>query len=397
MKTVLIVSRCPPVPLHLGDRLILWHLARELSQRGLALDLFALYDRDDDPDRVSEYAHFFREIHLFPEQPRTPMQYVRRWFARFPRSAAGAWHPELWASLGEYRQRMGDPDVAHVIGSSQVYEVAHALAGLPRLITPYESYSLYLQRQIAQEDRFALRLQRFMAQQYERFMFTPYAKTVVLAQPDADALTRLNPRLDIEVIPNGVELAQFNTGGQRRERHILLFVGNYEYPPNVDAALQLTDVILPKIREQRPDVALWLVGNEPPPELKARANDHISVTGRVPDVKPYLARATAFVSPLRLGAGLKNKVLEALAMGTPVIATPLSVDGISVQDGASALLCEIDDMAEATLRLLNDQNLRGQLALRGRELIEQRYSWSSVAERYLALYEAIRRAITPTG
>src|SRR5690606_1868261 len=115
---------------------------------------------------------------------------------------------------------------------------------------------------------------------------------------------------------------------------------------------------------------LWLVGNAPTPAMQILASDRIKVTGRVPDVRPYLARASAFVCPLRFGAGIKNKVLEALALGLPVIATPLSVDGIHIQPDESALVAEVAHFTPAILRLLRDPDLQQRLSTQGRELIE---------------------------
>jgi len=168
-----------------------------------------------------------------------------------------------------------------------------------------------------------------------------------------------------------------------------LFVGNYEYAPNVDAALRLAGDIYPQLQAQYPNLRLWLVGNAPPPELQALASDSIRVTGRVPDVRPYLARAAAFVCPLHLGAGIKNKVLEALAMGCPVIATPLSVDGIAVRSGVHALVAEGEHLISATRRLLSDPALAESLGTQGRALVEEQYSWAGVAARYRALYTEV--------
>ena len=106
----------------------------------------------------------------------------------------------------------------------------------------------------------------------------------------------------------------------------------------------------------------------------------------MPDVRPYLARAGVFVSPLRLGAGIKNKVLEALAMGCPVVATPLSLDGIAARDGEEALIADSGDMVDAVVRVLQDDALRARLGQQGRSLIEARYSWDAVAEQYERLY-----------
>ena len=144
------------------------------------------------------------------------------------------------------------------------------------------------------------------------------------------------------------------------------------------------------MRERVPEAKLWLVGNAPPASLAALAGEHVTVTGRVPDVRPYLARAAVFVSPLRLGAGIKNKLLEALAMGCPVVATPLSVDGIDVADGREALIGDGDALVEATVRALQDADLRRALSENGRALVEARYSWMRVAELYETLYAAIQ-------
>jgi glycosyltransferase involved in cell wall biosynthesis len=231
----------------------------------------------------------------------------------------------------------------------------------------------------------------FAARAYERFMFAPYRRTVVVSEADRDELRALNPALNVTVIPNGVDLRQFTPDNREaREPYTLLFTGNYEYAPNVDAALRLGREVLPAVRAHLPAARLWLVGNAPPPELLALADEAITVTGRVPDVRPYLARAAVFVSALRFGAGIKNKVLEAMAMGCPVVATPLSVDGIAARDGHEAVIAPLEGIAPAVVRLLGDAPLRETLAVNGRALIEARYSWGRVAAMYETLYEEIR-------
>ncbi|RMG81992.1 MAG: glycosyltransferase [Chloroflexi bacterium] len=393
-KRILLISRCPPYPIHLGDRLIIWHLVRHLIQRGHTVDLLAFANRPQDWQEVPQYAPFFRLVELYPEPRRTPLNYLQRAFfpaARFPRRANEAWSPQMWEAVTR-RLSMERYDVVHLFGGVQVYEFAHALNGQPALITPYESYSLYLRRVVARQrgiKGLAARLQWRFARMYERFMFTPYRRVVVIAEPDRDELLQLNPTLPIEVISNGIDLSFFGYKDTQRDAATLLFVGNYEYAPNVDAALRLAHNILPQVRAERPDARLLLVGNAPPPQVQALASDAIEVTGRVPDVRPYLSRATAFVCPLTLGAGLKNKVLEALAMGCPVVATPLSVDGIAVEHNTSALVAPVEGLAQETLRLLNDKILQRRLSIAGHQLIVSRYSWEQVATRYEQLYDEL--------
>ncbi|MDE2951685.1 MAG: glycosyltransferase family 4 protein [Chloroflexota bacterium] len=392
MKTILLISRCPPYPLHLGDRLIIWHLARELSGRGHTIDLLALYDRDDDPQRIAAYREFFRHIELIRESRRGGEAYLQRLFdpsKRFARNADISFNPDLWTAIKRHL-RSHDYDVAHCFGSVSVYEYHPLFADKPNLITPYESHALFLQS-AARQGQLSAALRLPIVRRFERFMYAPYDRTVVIAEKDRDMLLSLQPQLSVDVIPNGIELAQFPWQGEDRDGGTLLFVGNFEYRPNQDAARLLIERIMPEIWRQMPGAQLQLVGNDPPEWMLNLADRRILVTGRVPEVQPFLARATAFVCPLRMGAGQKNKALEALAMGIPLVATPLSVDGINVEHGQSAIIAEAKDIAAAALHVLRDEELRRRLSLRGRELVETEYTWQKTAASYERLYDELTR------
>jgi glycosyltransferase involved in cell wall biosynthesis len=365
-----------------------WHLARELQALGVTLDLLAFSASPDDANDIAHYAPYFGDVQLIPEPTRTPFSYLWRVgvpSARFPRRARSAWSPALWEAI-EAQLAGQKYDAVHLFGGIQVYEYWHALKGARAIITPYESFTLYLARALAQTPSLANRARYAIAQAYERFMFTPYAHTVVVSDVDAQELKRIQPELNVRVLPNGVDTAYFAPADSPRDAQTLLFVGNYEYAPNVDAVHALMRHVMPAVWQSAPQARLLIVGNAPPPDVQAYASERVQVTGRVPDVRPYLAQATAFVSPLRLGAGIKNKVLEALAMAVPTIATPLSVDGIRVQDGVSALVADVDGMAHAVLRLFGDSALQAQLAHEGRALVQGHYSWRATAQGYLALY-----------
>ncbi|MEL7436683.1 MAG: glycosyltransferase, partial [Chloroflexota bacterium] len=210
-KRILLISRCPPYPLHLGDRLIIWHLARELSARGYTFDLCALTQSPADADDIPEYASFFDTIHLFPERQRTPLMYLQRLLGRhYPRQAKQAWQPELWHTV-ETLLSENDYDAIHLFGGVHVYELAYLLKDQPTVITPYESFSLYLDREWQQHQQITTLLNRTIARQFESWMFTPYDITTVLTEQDADVLASLDKQLTLEVIPNGIDLADFET------------------------------------------------------------------------------------------------------------------------------------------------------------------------------------------
>jgi polysaccharide biosynthesis protein PslH len=387
---ILLISRCPPYPLHLGDRLIVWHLVRELGKLGITFDLIALTQKPSDAEEQHHYAHLFRKITLIPETPRTIPQYLYRVTplgAFYPEMARQAWSPTLWQSVHDHLADAEMYDGVHVFGGIQVYEVIKALKGFPAIITPYESFALYMARQVQQNPSLMNRVQEVAARAYERWMYSLYKSVIVLAEPDAAMLRELSPGLHVDVIPNGIDLEYFIGERATSAPHSLLFVGNYEYGPNVEAALLLADQIFPQIRAAIPDATLSLVGNAPPPELIAKQGNGITVTGSVPDIREAYAGASVFVSPLVTGAGIKNKVLEALAMRLPVVATPLSVDGIAVENGKNVLITPIEGMAEMVIALLRDEDQQRRLGQQGRALIEAEYSWGHVAAQYRVLYK----------
>lgn len=393
---ILLISRCPPFPLYYGDRLIVYHLARQLTARRHLIDLIAYYQHPEDLADIPRYEHLFRSVQLIREPRRSPLSLAARYLrpaARYPRRAAESWSPEMWRAIADRLSTQGY-DVAHLFGGIHVYEFRHLVSALPNVIVPYESYSLWLNRAVAEARGLiaplTTRLQRHFARGFERWMFAGFDRVVVLTDRDEAALRALAPQLPLVTIPNGVDLDFHAPTGYEPDEPTLLFIGNYDYRPNLDAALRLARAIFPRVRAAVPEARLLLVGSNPPPELRALAGEGIEVTGRVPDLRPYFEQAMIFVSALRLGAGIKNKVLEAMAMDVPVVATPLSCDGIPVVHGDHVLLAETDeDLVKGIVLLINDARLRQTLRQGGRALVEQHFTWQRVAGQYEALYQEV--------
>ena len=157
--------------------------------------------------------------------------------------------------------------------------------------------------------------------------------------------------------------------------------------PNIDAATFLSREIFPLVQTHYPDATLALVGSRPTPEVEALgALPGVTVTGRVPSMVDYLHKATVCVIPMRIGYGIKNKTLEALAAGAPVVASDRGLEGLAV-DGSGVPLAALrahtaDDFAAAIGRLFDDAALRQTLSLNGRTMIEATYTWSAAGQRY---------------
>lgn len=210
------------------------------------------------------------------------------------------------------------------------------------------------------------------------------------SMPDRDrALSRV-PSLRSAVVPNAVDLTTFEP---RRtdpppDGATVMFFGINDYYPNTDGILFLLREIWPRIASSRPRARLKIVGPRPTPEILAHRSDRIEVTGRVDDLRSHIASAAVMVVPLRLGGGTRLKVLEAMAMGKPIVSTVIGAEGIAAAHGEHLLLAdEPDQFAAAVGRLLDDPDLGGRLGRQGRALVTERYSWGAASdemERFLS-------------
>jgi glycosyltransferase involved in cell wall biosynthesis len=230
---------------------------------------------------------------------------------------------------------------------------------------------------------------------FEQRVMRSVQAVVVFTERDRQALARLAGTTPIVRIPLGAEVAERPLDPQGRTPADLLFVGNFAHPPNVDAAQRLIHAIFPRVRERCPDVTLSIVGDRPPAWLLQSTQQSIEITGRVPDVEPYLDRAALVVAPLRTGGGMRVKVLEALAAGKPVVASRLAVEGLDLHDGEQIVLAESDQQfAAAITGLLGDPNRRLGLARNARDWACAHLSWESSLEAYEQLYGQLAKQST---
>ena len=224
--------------------------------------------------------------------------------------------------------------------------------------------------------------------QYERSMANQIDAIVAFTERDRAAILRTCPNARVEVISPGARLTESALSATGCGHPQLLFFGNYLHAPNVDAALRLGRDIFPRISGENAEAGLWLVGDRPPPELEQLASDCICVPGRVGDLTPYLDAAVAVIVPLRIGGGMRVKVLETLVAGKALIASRLAVVGLDLVDGEHALLAETDDeFARAALWLLANPAQRAALGRRARGWAQSHLCWEHTAERYAALHE----------
>lgn len=214
---------------------------------------------------------------------------------------------------------------------------------------------------------------------------------IAVSEADAAALRSLVPGLNPTIVPNGVDVSAYDPQippAPGMSENALVFTGKMDFRPNVDAVLWFAQEVLPRIREQVPDVRFWVVGQRPHPRLAALPKDpSITLTGSVEDTRPYIAGAAVYVAPLRMGGGTRLKLLEAMAMERAVVATRRGAEGYEVRDGQELLLADdAGTFAAAVLALLRDPVRRAAIGRAARRFVENRYDWSVLAPRVEALY-----------
>jgi glycosyltransferase involved in cell wall biosynthesis len=220
-------------------------------------------------------------------------------------------------------------------------------------------------------------------------------ETALLARAAACLVVSETERADIgpgpvRVVPNGVDACAFPYAEGPRVPGRVIFAGNLGYFPNVDAARWLATEIVPRLRSGLPEAELRLVGARPAGAVRALARGPgVSLAAAVPDMAPELARASVAIIPMRAGSGVQNKVLEAMAVGTPVVATPRAAAALDAQPGEHLLIAEdAEGLAAAALTLLRDPARARTLARAARALVEQRYRWDDSAAGVEAAWRA---------
>lgn len=223
---------------------------------------------------------------------------------------------------------------------------------------------------------------------YEATVCRQVDRVIACSAADAKALRQLLPDLQVHILPNGVDTAFFRPQPAVPPVASLVFTGKMDFRPNVDAALWLVHDILPRVRQAHPEATLALVGQRPSPAVARLAEQPgVIVTGRVEDVRPYIAGAQVYVAPLRMGSGTRLKLLEAMAMGAAIVSTRLGAEGLPVQSGRHLLLADTSaDFAEAVIALLDAPAQRKALGQAARQLVEAEFDWARIIPRLETIY-----------
>jgi len=273
-------------------------------------------------------------------------------------------------------------------------------AEVPVVCDPTDSMTLY-NRRLMKAGAWWERLVGW--EEYRKFLLYEgkLARTVDVSvfcsRVDMECVKEQAPDVQCDLVPNGVDCGRyFFKDESEEERDTVIFTGGFQYPPNRHAVRFFMEKVFPVVRRKVPGVRFLAVGNAASHKLRSyQGRDGFEAIDFVPDLRPYLAKATVAVAPLTVGSGVSLKVLEAFATGTAVVATPMPCGDLPVRNGEHLLIAEeAGEFAEYVSKLLQDAQLRRRIAVRARRLVEEQYDWEIVSGKLQrVIEEAVGRKV----
>jgi glycosyltransferase involved in cell wall biosynthesis len=234
----------------------------------------------------------------------------------------------------------------------------------------------------------------YLASQYRRMWraekeLSEGFEGIITVSPEDSAFCREQYQLRrvLGDVPTGVDVDAFQPPAKPAAAPVIGFLGSMDWMPNIDGVLWFAREVLPKVREQMPEVRVKIIGRNPPASIRALAADPaIEVTGTVPEVQPHVHECRVIAVPLLAGGGTRIKIFEAMAMGVPVISTTIGAEGLPVRHGEEIEIADdAESFAKGTLKLLADAGAAARMASNARELMEQRFSWRFAASKFVEL------------
>jgi sugar transferase (PEP-CTERM/EpsH1 system associated) len=225
---------------------------------------------------------------------------------------------------------------------------------------------------------------------YEDTLYNCFQDVLVTTDREADLVKERSNTVRVHTVPNGVDTRYFAPGERREHDHpIVTLVGDMGYFPNAEAALFFGRKVLPIIRKSFPEIQFFVVGRNPSREVRnLTVNEGVTVTGEVPDVRPFLRRTSVSVATLSIATGIQNKILEAMASELPVVATPRAVQGLCPK---AAELVEVgsttEEIAVKVIRLLENPDIARKIGVDGRRVVSSEYDWARSGRQFLDLIE----------
>ena len=394
MKILIVLPRFP-YPLEKGDKLRAYNQIKGLSKTN-EIVLFCVSHkkvRQGDIDKLKPYCSAIKVV-----KPSKLVAYanVVKSFFSIDSLQVGYWNSKkIRASYSRF-ERKQKPDVVYCQMIRTMEWVAKS--EFPKVLDFQDALSKNVERRMYKTKglfRKILHYEFKMLRSCEYDAFSCFDAFTIISEQDRDAVPHTR-NSEIKVLPNGVDTDYFKPQ-DCESKYDVLFCGNMNYAPNVDAALFLAKEVMPLVWKHRPETTLLLAGANPAVSVRNLQTSKIKVTGWVDDIRECYAQAKIFVAPMQIGSGLQNKLLEAMAMRKPCITSPLANNALGAMDGKQIFEAEVaQDYADYILRLLTDKAEADELAANGYNFVMENYNWDKYSKELENLLEEVKNMDSKT-
>ncbi len=385
MRIFVLLSRIP-YPLEKGDKLRAFNQIKWLS-RNNEIILCALNSirKAAKQQAFAELQPYCRSVN-FIELPFWVriLNIVKAYFSRLPLQTGYFFSrkasKKIKKLIEEYK-----PD--HLYG--QLVRVAPYLMGIPipKTLDYQDAFSYGMKRRMEHAlfpAKTVLKMEFKRLVRFENLVFNAFDHKTIISEQDRDLISHPE-RMEIQVIKNGVDMDYFSPKPTEKI-HDIVFSGNMNYPPNVDAALFLVKEIMPLVWKQKPEITLLLAGANPSQKVKNLSGEKVKVSGWMEDIREAYLISRIFIAPMRIGTGLQNKLLEAMALKIPSITTPLANAALHAKSGEEILIGETArELAENILNLLDSKEKQNEIADKAFLFVQENFHWKNTTSRLEAL------------
>ncbi len=381
MKKILIISPYFPFPTRDGGKVRLYNLIKHLSYTNKVY-LLAYIEPDTNKNCIELAKEFCMDV--FPVLREEDKRIIAE---DIPRSVSFFYTQKMIDELKKVLEKV-KPDVVQLDFLIMTQYVKH-IKNIPVFYTEHDMSVLdfnqsFHDRDLNDTDRF-FEWKKLIS--YEKHILDFFSSVFVLTDRDKSLIENLNTNIKATIIPTGVDTEFYKPNVYSNEKKNLVFVGHYRHFPNADAIIYFVQNIYPKIVEKISNIKLYIVGSAVTKQVEDLQNENIIITGEVEDIREYLRQPNIFVAPVRLGGGIKGKVLEAMAMGVPVVATKEAVSGIDYANNKFALVSDdVDVFAKNVVDLVNNDSLYKELSDNSRKIAEHYYNWTNIAKKLNNFY-----------
>lgn len=392
---ILFLTPFLPYPPQLGYTVRPFYRLKYISKRN-EIFLISFINAVKENEYLSELGKYYSQVVTVLRRPKSRFKYrLKNLFESSPYYLKKQFESYEMQETLDLILEENNFDIVHVFSLAMAQYTLN-MKGIPVILDAGDcitrNYLQQWQSKTGLRNRILSFIDWYKIKRYEPKMHAKFNRSFLVSFVDKRFMENSYPKLKLEAIPIGVDLEYFKPQVTKENFPTLIFVGDMSYTPNEEAMIYFCYKILPLVEKIYSQIKLYIVGRNVTNKVKKVVGNkkNIIITGFVEDVRIFISKATVFICPLKIGTGIKNKLLEAMAMGKPIVSSSIGVEGINVISGKNIMVAdEPKEFADAVIKLLENRNIRNTMGINARKVVEKDHNWESLAMKIDEIYHEL--------